>query len=154
MSGRNDAPDVGNARAGNAARPSSSRHYEVVDGRPHLIGTRCSACGAAFFPPRHVCPNCLTDESMERWRFGNIGRLYAHTVIHIASPEFNPPYPFGYLVLEPENVRIPAMITGVEDRFPLRTGMKMEMVLDKLRDDGAGGEVVTYKFRPLADRQS
>ncbi|TRZ67463.1 MAG: transcriptional regulator [Rhodocyclaceae bacterium] len=130
-----------------------TRAFEVVDGLPHLLGTKCAMCGAAFFPPRFVCPTCLTDEKMEQWRLGNTGTLYAYTVIRIASKEFNPPYPFGYIIVEPEKVRVPAMITGVEDYSTLKVGMKMQMIVEKLRDDGVGGEIVTYKFKPADNQQ-
>jgi uncharacterized OB-fold protein len=134
------------------AVPTKAPVYEVVDGRPHLLGTKCSACGAAFFPPRFVCPTCLTEEHMLSCRLGNTGTLYAHTVISVAPKEFKPPYPFGYIIVQPEKVRIPAMITGITDYKSLRAGMKMEMVLEKLRDDPAAGEIITYKFRPVADK--
>lgn len=134
------------------APPVKAPDFEFVDGRPHLLGSKCTACGAAFFPPRHVCPTCLTDRNMGPYRLGNTGTLYAHTVIRIASKEFNPPYPFGYIVVEPEKVRVPAMITGVDDFSKLESGMKMEMVVEKLRDDEVRGEILTYKFRPADNR--
>jgi len=132
------------------ALPKAMDTYQVVDGRPHLVGTKCPTCQAAFFPPRHVCPTCLTD-GMHTHLLGNTGTLYAHTVIWAATKDFNPPYPFGYIIVEPENVRIPAMIAGVSDFSTLETGMKMEMVLDKLRTDDKGQDVITYKFRPISN---
>lgn len=126
--------------------------WEIVEGRPYLVGTKCSRCGAAFFPPRNVCTYCLTDEGVKKDRLGNTGKLYAHTVIHISSKEFNPPYPFGYVILEPENIRIPTLLTGVKNPDELKTGMKMEMVIEKLRDDEKGNELITYKFRPVAEK--
>ena len=127
--------------------------FEIAEGQPYLVGTRCSKCGRAFFPPRYVCTYCLTDEGMDKGRLGRTGRLYAHTVIHMASKEFDPPYIFGYVVLEPENIRVPTLIMGVEDPESLKTGMEMEMVVERLRHDEAGRKVVTYKFRPLLKPQ-
>ncbi|MEW6262561.1 MAG: zinc ribbon domain-containing protein [Thermodesulfobacteriota bacterium] len=125
--------------------------FELVDGRPHLVGTKCSKCGASFFPPRVICTNCLTDATVSRAVLGHTGTLYAFTVIHIAAKEFNPPYPFGYVILEPEKIRVPTLITGVDDFGVLRTGMKMEMVIEKLREDSKGNEIITFKFRPAAE---
>ena len=131
--------------------PVTPGTFEIEKGRPHLIGTKCSKCGAAFFPPRCVCTYCLTDEGVEKARLGNTGKLYTFTMIYVSSREFNPPYPFGYVILEPENIRIPTLITGVEKLEVLKTGMKMEMVIEKLRDDDKGNELITYKFRPVVD---
>ena len=126
--------------------------FVIEENRPYLIGTKCSKCGAAFFPPRYVCNQCLSDEGMEKARLSNIGRLYAYTTINIASREFNPPYMFGYVVLEADNIRIPTLITGVDNPETLKTGMKMEMVIERLRDDNKGNELITYKFRPAVEK--
>jgi uncharacterized OB-fold protein len=91
----------------------------------------------------------MTDEGIKKTRLGGTGKLYAFTMIYVSSREFNPPYPFGYVILEPENIRIPTLITGVEKPEVLKTGMKMEMVIEKLRNDDKGNELITYKFRPV-----
>jgi uncharacterized OB-fold protein len=67
----------------------------------------------------------------------------------VASPEFNPPYAFGFVILEPENIRIPTLISGVKDPAELPPGTEMKMVIEKLRVDKSGNEIVTYKFRPV-----
>ena len=82
-------------------------------------------------------------------RLGNKGTLYSYTVIHVASKEFNPPYAFGFVILEPEKIRIPAMLTGFDLSKELKSGTPMEMVIEKLRDDEFGNVLVTYKFRPV-----
>jgi uncharacterized OB-fold protein len=123
--------------------------FEIVNNQPYLVGTKCSKCGAAFFPPRRICTYCLTDEGIETAKLGNKGKLYAYTVINVASPEFNPPYAFGFVILEPENIRIPTLISGVKDPAELSPGTEMKMVIEKLRVDKSGNEIVTYKFRPV-----
>ena len=123
--------------------------FEIENGHPYLVGTKCSKCGSAFFPPRYVCPYCLTDEGVQKARLGNKGTLYSYTVIHISSKEFNPPYAFGYVILEPEKIRIPAVLTGFDLTEELKSGIKMEMVIERLRTDEQGNEIVSYKFRPV-----
>jgi uncharacterized OB-fold protein len=56
------------------------------------------------------------------------------------------PYAIGFVEL-PEGVRIQTLFTGC-DPENLRTGMKMEMVIERLQEDEMGNEIVTYKFRP------
>ena len=123
--------------------------FEIVDNQPHLVGTKCSTCGAAFFPPRYICSYCLTDEGVQKARLGNKGKLYSYTVIHVASKEFNPPYAFGFVIIEPEKIRIPAVLTGFDINAELESGTEMEMVIETLRHDDQGNEIVCYKFRPV-----
>jgi len=124
--------------------------FEMEGDEPHLIGTKCTTCGKAFFPPRQICSYCLTDEAIVKAKLGNKGKLYAYTVINVASREFAPPYAFGFVVIEPENIRIATLISGVLDPNELRSGAEMEMVIEKLRNDKAGNDVTTFKFRPVA----
>lgn len=123
--------------------------FEIVNNQPYLVGTKCSKCGAAFFPPRYICTYCLTDEGVEKARLGNKGTLYSYTIIRVAGKEFNPPYAFGFVIIEPENIRIPAVLTGFDLEQELKSGTRMEMVIDRLRNDDQGNEIVSYKFRPL-----
>jgi len=123
--------------------------FEIVDNQPYLVGTKCSKCGAAFFPPRYICSYCLTDEGVEKARLGNTGTLYSYTVIRVAGKEFNPPYAFGFVILEPEKIRVPAVLTGFDLDQELKPGTRMEMVIDRLRHDDQGNEIISYKFRPV-----
>jgi uncharacterized OB-fold protein len=123
--------------------------FEIVDSQPYLVGTKCSKCGAAFFPPRYICSYCLTDEGVEKARLGNKGTLYSYTIIRVAGKEFNPPYAFGFVILEPEKIRVPAVLTGFDLDQELKPGTRMEMVIDRLRNDDQGNEIVSYKFRPV-----
>ena len=123
--------------------------FEMENDQPYLVGTRCSKCGAAFFPPRYICTYCLTDDGVQKARLGNTGTLYSYTVINVASKEFNPPYAFGFVILEPEKIRIPSVLTGFDLAEELKSGTKMQMVIEKLRNDEYGNEIVSYKFRPV-----
>jgi uncharacterized OB-fold protein len=123
--------------------------FEMENGQPYLVGTKCAKCGAAFFPPRYICTYCLTDEGVQKARLGNTGTLYSYTVINVASKEFNPPYAFGFVILEPEKIRIPSVLTGFDLAQELKSGTKMQMVIEKLRNDEYGNEIVSYKFRPV-----
>jgi len=125
--------------------------FVIEDGEPHLVGTKCSKCGASFFPPRYICTYCLTDEGVEKAKLGNRGKLYSYTVINVAGKEFNPPYAFGFVILEPEKIRIPAVLTGFDLAEELESGTPMKMVIETLRTDAAGNEITSYKFRPEAN---
>ncbi len=141
---------MGNAPQEKQVIPVIRGAFEMEGDEPHLIGTKCSKCGEAFFPPRYVCSYCLTDEGIEKATLGNRGKLYACTIINVARRDFNPPYHFGFVIIEPEMIRIPTLLTGIPDQEFPAAGTEMEMVIEKLRDDKEGNEVVTYKFRPVA----
>lgn len=141
---------MGNAPEEKQVIPVIEGAFEMERNDPHLIGTRCTKCGNAFFPPRYVCSYCLTDKGIEKATLGNKGKLYAYTVINVARRDFNPPYPFGFVIIEPEMIRIPTLLTGIPEDTTLESGTEMEMVIEKLRDDNEGNEIVTYKFRPVA----
>ena len=53
------------------------------------------------------------------------------------------------MILEPEKIRIPSVLTGFDLEQELKSGTKMEMVIEKLRNDEQGNEIVSYKFRPV-----
>lgn len=122
---------------------------EIENGEPYLVGNSCSSCGASFFPSRLVCTNCLTDKGMKRSRLGNMGWLYSYTMIRVAPKEFDPPYLVGYVVIQPENIRILAQLTGVKSLEELKTGLQMKMVMERIRGDDKGNELVGYKFKPV-----
>ena len=52
-------------------------------------------------------------------------------------------------VLLPEGLLVPTVIsTDVLDS--LRIGMDMEMVLEKIKEDDEGNDVMVFKFRPVS----
>lgn len=61
-----------------------SRFFQNLrEGR--LTTTRCKKCGKPLWPPRIVCPNCLSDE-LEWIDLGTEGELYAFTEMRLGAP--------------------------------------------------------------------
>jgi uncharacterized OB-fold protein len=75
-----------------------------------------------------------------------VGTLYTFCEIHIAPKGFATPYAVGYVDL-PEGVRLFGQIEG--RAADLRLGQQVAVTLGPVRADGAGGTVVSYKFRGL-----
>lgn len=116
-----------------------------------LIGGRCDGCGAHSFPRATHCrnPECVGG-AVTRTLFGRRGSLYSYTVQAYRPPPVFAmddwaPYALG-LVQLPEGLRVLAMLSGPVD--DLRIGMPLELVVESLRTDEAGREVLTYKYRP------
>jgi len=51
----------------------------------HLTTTKCQKCDKLLWPPRIVCPNCLSNE-LEWVDLGTQGELYAFTEIRLGAP--------------------------------------------------------------------
>jgi uncharacterized OB-fold protein len=123
---------------------------EGQEGNPRLLASRCVRCREIFFPQRQlgVCSHCQSTE-LELIPLSTQGKIFSYTVIMQRPPEYyrgDIPYAIGFVEL-PEGVRIQTLFTGC-DPENLRTGMKMEMVIERLQEDEMGNEIVTYKFRP------
>ena len=135
----------------NAAVPLRPGLLEVgPDGTGHLLGSRCPSCGAFFFPQRHVCSRCLTEE-LEATPLSARGTVYTCTVIHQAAPGFEVPYALGYVDL-PEGVRVLGQIAGVEPDA-VRIGMEVELSLEPFGEDDQGRELIGYRFRPAPEER-
>ena len=50
-----------------------------------LTTTKCKRCAQLLWPPRIVCPNCLSDE-LEWVDLGAEGKLYAFTEMRLGAP--------------------------------------------------------------------
>jgi len=119
------------------------------DGEPRLIGIRCSNCGKKFFPKREICPNCFLDEKMDEVLLNPQGKIYAFTIVRIPPPlGFEVPYTYGYVDLIEDDLRVPTMFIGGKLE-QLRIGMDVILVIDKLRTDKEGNEIIGYKFKPI-----
>lgn len=123
---------------------------DCEDGRPALIGSKCSACQEIFFPVRHICQNCQHG-NLDEIMLSTQGKIYSFTTVMLrpASHYKGPvPYSFGWVEL-PEGVRIETLYTECEPE-KLEIGLEVEMVLEKIDVDDEGREIVCHMFRPIA----
>jgi uncharacterized OB-fold protein len=110
-----------------------------------LLANKCQSCGQVFFPKVASCLTCFSD-NLEELKLSRRGKLYSYTIGYMPSLHFPPPYAIGYVNLS-ERVKIFAPLIMMADK-PLKVGMEMEVVLDKLWDDGEN-EIIGYKFKPV-----
>ena len=129
--------------------------FEIRDGKPVLLGTRCTNCGNHMFPRQTGCPRCLFNEQ-EDVELATAGTLWTWTVQAFppkAPPYLGPvgddftPYGVGYVEL-PGQLRVEGRLT-IADPEQLKIGMPMELVLDPLSLDEDGNQIVTYAFDPV-----
>ncbi len=110
------------------------------DGR--LTTTKCEQCGKLLWPPRIVCPECLSDE-LEWVDLGIEGELYAFTEVRLGAPlGFVQDVPFCVGVVKIGGLLISARIddTTYEE---LKIGDKVQLKVVEF-DDGR----VFYRFVP------
>jgi uncharacterized OB-fold protein len=133
--------------------------FILRDGRPVLLGSRCTNCDNHMFPRQNGCPRCMSSEQ-DDVELATTGTLWSWTVQ--AFPPKAPPYlgpvgddfvPFGVGYVElPGEVRVEARLTEADpDR--LEIGMPMELVVDRLGNDDDGNEIITYAFAPVREEQ-
>lgn len=129
--------------------------FEIRDGKPVLLGSRCTNCDNHMFPRQSGCPRCLFNEQ-EDVELATTGTLWTWTVQAFppkAPPYLGPvgddfePYGVGYVEL-PGQLRVEGRLT-IADPEQLQIGMEMELVLDPLTVDEDGNQVVTYAFAPV-----
>jgi len=129
--------------------------FEIRDGKPVLLGTRCTNCDNHMFPRQTGCPRCLFNEQ-EDVELATSGTLWTWTVQAFppkAPPYLGPvgddftPYGVGYVEL-PGQLRVEGRLT-IADPEQLKIGMPMELVLEPLSLDEDGNQVVTYAFAPV-----
>jgi uncharacterized OB-fold protein len=124
--------------------------YPVGKGQyPSLLGNRCSNCDKRFFPKRILCPYCFEKGNMEDVELDRFGIIYACTLVHITSPSgIKAPYAYGYVDIPADKIRVFGLFTGA-DPFSFHAGQKVELVLEPIRTNKEGLEVIGHKFKPV-----
>lgn len=113
-----------------------------------LVGGRCENCGKIFFPKKTVCPNCF-DGELKDIPLSKRGKLHTYSLSVMGPPEIEKPYVCAFIDL-PEGIKLFSVLTDCEpwDEV-LQIGMDMEMIVEKIKEDKSGNEILSYKFRPI-----
>jgi uncharacterized OB-fold protein len=141
----------------NDKSPAIDGWYTLDEQAPHLLGSRCDACGTYFFPKQDTfCRNPDCDSTaFSEVELSRTGTLWSYTNACYQPPEpFVAPDPFepyaiAAVQLEAEQMVVLGQVVtgvGVDD---LKVGMPMELVLETLHED-ADGKKVIWKWKPGA----
>jgi len=125
-------------------------HYPLEKGQiPVLTGNRCTNCDKRFFPKKTLCPYCFEKGNMEDVELDRFGIIYACTLVHIPSPSgIKAPYAYGYVDIPADNIRVFGLFTGA-DPVSFHAGQKVELVLEPIKTNKQGQEVIAHKFKPV-----
>jgi uncharacterized OB-fold protein len=125
------------------------RQPQALGEQPYLIAARCHVCGYTCFPKLIMdCPRCQKHDTMETVHLAGKGKLDTYSTCNAALPGFPAPTIQGYVLIG--GARIWTQITGTDlSGTELKSGLDVELVIEKLREDAAGNEIMSYKFRPV-----
>ncbi len=123
--------------------PSSSNE------RPYLVGTKCTVCGEVVFPQTSFCCNC-TSQNVKAIALSRKGKVWGATIMRRRPALYEGPLPFASGLVElPEEVLIPAVLTGCSLEKPVDIGAEVELTIEVLGQDKEGNDILTYKFKPV-----
>ncbi len=129
--------------------PGLVREPTGLDEKPFLQGSKCRTCGRVFFPRVHVCSSCMLPDTMDTIALRGEGTIDTFSVVYVAPVGFKAPYIQAFIDLS-EGPRIFSLITGCDPvSNDLRDGTPVELVIEKVREDEKGNDLVGYKFRPI-----
>ncbi len=131
----------------------------VEEGGFRLLGTRCSGCGAVFFPREDAyCrnPRCGGDGRLDEVPLSGRGRVWSYTdgryrppAPYVSDPDVPwEPYTLVAVELEAEGMVVLGQAAPGVTVADLAVGMEVEVVRGVL---GGTGEV-TWNFRPVGGR--
>lgn len=139
--------------------PVAEGLFEITDdGQVALVGSRCAACDTHYFPQALGCRNPACDATtVERVLLGRRGRLHSFTVQHYQPPalfRMNPwqPYAIGLVEIE-EGLKVMAMLSDV-DLESLEIDTPLRLATERLYEDEAGHDVLTYAYAPYEEGAS
>jgi uncharacterized OB-fold protein len=117
------------------ANADSKPYWDAARER-RLVLRRCKACGTLHFMPRHLCPECWSDQ-LEWVPSGGKGAVHSYTVIRRPSnPAFAAQAPYVVALIDlDEGPRMVANVLG-DDALAVRIGDRVEVTFED-RGDGA-----------------
>jgi uncharacterized OB-fold protein len=128
--------------------------FTTDDGQPRLLGSRCTACGARFFPKTAACrnPECGRGE-LQEVKLSRTGRVWSFTdnryqppPPYVAPDPFEP-YAIAAVELADERMVVLGQLAPGADADSLALGAEMELTLGTLYEDD-DHEYLVWKWRP------
>ena len=133
--------------------------WHTLGEKPHLIGTRCGACGTYFFPGQtQYCKNPGCDSSdLQAVELSRTGTVWSYTnacykppAPYVAADPFEP-YAIAAVHLEDEQMTVLGQVVNGVSVADLKVGMPMELVLEPLHETDQEIKL-TWKWKPLESR--
>ncbi len=122
-----------------------SRFFREIRDNGRLMGSRCTACGRVFCPPRRHCPLCY--EPTDWVELPGTGEVETFTTVHFGTSAHRR-YPFvcAYVKLHGTDSVLCAILE-MDDVSRARVGLRVEAIFKDERD----GRITDFHFVPLVD---
>jgi uncharacterized protein len=123
------------------------RYWRIRDRYYRLIGSKCKACGAEFFPPVYKCKKCGSDQLADR-EMPKKGKILTYTQLHEPLPGFEAQAPLYLAVVKLDNgARVLTQIVDSPEES-IKTGADVYATVRRAKVDGESGQILYgYKFR-------
>ena len=123
--------------------------YTALRDENKLVTTKCKACGHIPWPPRTLCPECLSDD-YEWVDMPKTGTIASWTAAYAGMPpELQSRAPIVYALVDFENgLRMPTAILELPPEEG-KTGMEVELVVGDVQPDQQGRRRVAPYFKPV-----
>ncbi|HEV2225936.1 MAG TPA: Zn-ribbon domain-containing OB-fold protein [Nitrososphaerales archaeon] len=124
----------------------SIQFWRIRDRYYRLIGNKCLACGAEFFPPVYRCRACGADQLKDK-EMPRTGKILTYTQLHEPLPGFEAQTPFYLAVVKLDNgAKVLAQVVDSQDES-VKTGAKVSATIRRAVVDGDTGQILYgYKF--------
>jgi len=124
------------------AQTKVDKFVELLD-EGKVAGTRCKNCGAAFFPPRADCFECLSSD-MEWFEISGPGELLSFSTLFYAPTGFEGDLPYTIAVVRFGELQIFGRMSKEMREEDMRIGMALEVAPVRLER-----EKLSYEFRKV-----
>jgi uncharacterized protein len=130
-----------------SVQPHLGSLVHVVDGRPHLVGSRCERCATESFPAATSCSRCGAEQMVDV-SLAPHGQVWTWTVQRFApKPPFRAadsfePFALGYVDLG--TVRVESRLKG-KPVDAWRIGDEVQLAIGPMND---GDEWQAFWFEP------
>lgn len=130
--------------------------YTLDQHQPHLLGSRCTACGSYYFPKAlSFCRNPHCDSTdFEEVALSRQGKIWSYTNACYKPPEpfvaeepFTP-FAIAAVELEKEQMIVMGQVVKGIDTDQLKVGQAVELVLETLHQEGDIDKVI-WKWQPV-----
>ncbi len=123
------------------------RFWREIPYRYQMIGTRCTKCNGAFFPPRIICPTCRGSGKIEEVKFSGKGQVFTYTVVRVPPEGYERQAPYVVAIIRlDEGPRITSQVVDCEPE-EVGIGTRVRAVFRRISEEGPAGAIYYgYKF--------
>ena len=126
------------------------KNYHVLLNARKLCAAECTSCNFLMLPPRLLCPNCNSKNTIWKELEGH-GKISSFTVIHIAGTSFAEDVPYFVAIIQlAEGPSICARLVGVDPLKPeeIQVGDAVVAEFDEVPGPTLEEKITRLVFRP------